>query len=112
DRRNVVFDVSDERVGDRAWFDALYQDLTDGGTGEFLWFLQHVKLGGWHPREVLRTAETAEQQRMSGDSVTQWAQACIDADAIVGGARGPYGTDAAPDLSSPISSQILHDAYS
>ena len=27
DRRNVVFDVSDERAGDKAWFDALYKDL-------------------------------------------------------------------------------------
>ena len=87
DRRNVVYDVSDERVGDRAWFDALYRDLAAGGTSEFLYFLQHVQLGDWHPRQILKTAETIEQQRMSGDSVSQWAQACIEADALIGARR-------------------------
>lgn len=84
DRRNVVFDVSDERVGDKAWFDNLYRDLAAGGTNEFLHFLQSVQLGDWHPREIPKTAETTEQQRMSGDSVSQWSQACIIADAIIG----------------------------
>ena len=77
----------------RAWFDPLYRDLDDGGTSEFLYFLQNLKLGDWHPREILKTAETTEQQRMSGDSVSQWSQACIDADAIIGAGRGPYGSE-------------------
>ena len=87
DRRNVVFEVSDEKAGDKSWFDGLYQDLNDGGTSEFLYFLQNLKLGDWHPRQILKTAETTEQQRMSGDSVSQWSRACIDADAIIGSVR-------------------------
>ena len=84
DRRYVVYDVSNDRAGDREWFDALYQDLADGGTREFLWLLQSVQLEKWHPRMAIRTAETKEQQRMSGDSVSQWSQSCIIADAIIG----------------------------
>src|SRR4029078_7162091 len=38
----------------------------------------------WHPRHQLKTAETATQQRMSADSVTQWAQACVEADELGG----------------------------
>ena len=30
---------------------------------------------------AIKTAETKEQQRMSGDSVSQWSQSCIIADA-------------------------------
>lgn len=108
DRRNVVYDVSDERAGDRAWFDSLYRDLTDGGTSEFLHFLQSVQLGDWHPRQILKTDETAEQQRMSGDSVSQWSQACIEADAIIGDtSRG------APrhDLRERVASEDLREAY-
>jgi Family of unknown function (DUF5906) len=82
ERRKVVFDVSAEHVADRVWFDALYRDLADGGTSEFLWLLRSVQLGAWHPRLIIKTEETAEQQRMSGDSVSQWSQACIIADAI------------------------------
>ena len=111
DRRYVVYDVSEERVGDKAWFDSLYRDVADGGTHEFLYLLTHVQLGDWHPREILKTAEATEQQRMSGDSVSQWSQACIEADAIVGAGRGPYGTETTHDLGTPISSPALYDAY-
>ena len=110
DRRNVVFDVSDERACDKTWFTPLYRDLNDGGTSEFLHFLQNLKLGDWHPREVLKTAEATEQQRMSGDSVSQWSQFCIDADAIIGG-RGSYGSETTHDLGTPISARALRDAY-
>lgn len=111
DRRNVVYDVSDERVGDRAWFDRLYRDLADGGTSEFLHLLLNLQLEGWHPRQNLRTSETAEQQRMSGDSVSQWSQACIDADAIVGAGRGSYGIEMTHDLGTALSSETLREAY-
>jgi Family of unknown function (DUF5906) len=81
-RRYVVYEVSDERACDKAWFDPIYRDLEDGGASEFLYLLQNVQLGSWHPREILRTAEATEQQRMTGDSVsprglsTRW-RACL-----------------------------------
>src|SRR5262245_21373486 len=111
DRRLVVYDVSDEHASDKTWFDPLYHDLENGGFSEFLYFLQNLRLGDWHPRQILKTAEAAEQQRMSGDSVSQWSQACVDADAVIGAARGPYGTDMTHDLGGPISSRALRDAY-
>ena len=111
DRRNAVFDVSDERACDKTWFAPLYQDLDDGGTSEFLYTLQNLKLGSWHPREILKTAETTEQQRMSGDSVSQWSQACINADAIIGAGRGPHGAEVSHDLGTRISVEVLREAY-
>jgi len=108
DRRHVVYDVSNEHVGDSDWFDALYQDLAESGTGEFLWLLKSLQLGDWHPRLTIKTEETTEQQRMSGDSASQWSQACIIADAIID--QGPYG--APHDLGGPISFADLLKAYS
>ncbi|MBR1153741.1 primase-helicase family protein [Bradyrhizobium sp. JYMT SZCCT0428] len=110
DRRYVVYDVSNEHVGDGFYFDALYRDLDDGGTSEFLWLLLNLRLGSWHPRMTIKTAETAEQQRMSGDSVSQWAQACVVADAVIG-VQGQYGP-APHDLSKLIASEDLRTAYS
>ncbi len=107
DRRNVVYDVSDERVGNKAWFDDLYRDLANGGISEFLYFLKNVQLGDWHPRQVLKTTETTEQQRMSADTVSQWSQACIDADAVIG---DPHRA-VSHDLGQRVSSQELRDAY-
>lgn len=107
ERRKVVYDISNEHVGDRAWFDALYRDLADGGTSEFLWLLQNLQLGTWHPRLIIKTEETAEQQRMSGDSVSQWSQSCINSDAIaVPDQRPPL------DLGALTSFPDLLDAYS
>jgi hypothetical protein len=110
DRRFFVLDVSDEHACDKAWFDHLYQDLNNGGISEFLDFLQSLQLGDWHPREILKTAETTEQQRMSGDSVSQWSQACIDADAIIG-AVGSYGGRPSHDLGQRVSTEDLREAY-
>ena len=109
DRRFVVYDVSDERACDKTWFDPLYQNLNDGGADEFLYLLQNLKLGDWHPRQILKTAETAEQQRMSGDSVSQWSQACIEADAIVGANLKFRFTSLS--LGQAITSETLRTAY-
>ena len=105
DRRNVVYDVLDEKAGDKTWFDRLYRDLDDGGAGEFLDFLQNLRLGDWHPREILKTEETTEQQRMSGDSVSQWSRACIDADALIHNSHG------SPELGQRIASDGLRESY-
>ena len=107
DRRNVVYDVSPEHANDKSWFGPLYRDLEDGGASEFLWFLQNLQLGDWHPRQIIKTAEATEQQRMSADTVSEWSQACIDADAIVG-APAPAPSY---DLGQPVSSKDLAEAY-
>jgi hypothetical protein len=67
--------------------------------------LQNLQLGTWHPRLIIKTEETAEQQRMSGDSVSQWSQACIIADAIASD-LGAY-----LDLGTLISFADLLNAY-
>ena len=107
DRRFVVYDVSDEHACDKTWFEPLYRDLEDGGYGEFLYLLQNIQLSDWHPREILKTAETTEQQRMSGDSVSQWSRACIDADALI---HNSYG--GSTDLGQRIASDGLRESYS
>jgi len=109
DRRYVVFDVSDARASDETWFGPLYLDLEAGGTSQFLWFLQSLRLGNWHPRQIIKTAEATQQQRMSADSISQWARACIEADAIIGGSQSSYPTS--HDLGVTVSSEELRAAY-
>ena len=84
DRRCFVLEVSAQKAQDASWFDPLYADFDNGGVEEFLWCLLKVNLKGWHPRQLPKTSESIEQQRFSADSISQWAQASIEADGIVG----------------------------
>jgi phage/plasmid-associated DNA primase len=106
DRRFFVLDVSDEKAQDVRWFDPLHKDLAEGGKEQFLQFLLKVKLAGWHPRNLPKTADTVAQQRMSADTVARWIQSCIDADSIVGHAHG-----LSFDLGTTVTSENLRTAY-
>jgi Family of unknown function (DUF5906) len=106
-RRYFVVEVSDEVAQDKSWFDPLYRDLKDGGTSEFLNFLLTLKLGNWHPREVPKTTELAQQQLLSAGSIEQWLLACAETDAVIGKAD-----ISSAELGSTISTQELYEAYS
>jgi hypothetical protein len=106
DRRFFVLDVSQEKAQDATWFDPLHKDLEAGGREEFLWLLMSLNLAGWHPRQLPKTTETDEQQRMSADTVGRWIQSCIDADEIVGLPLGPTFS-----LNTTVTSENLRMAY-
>jgi hypothetical protein len=61
---------------------------------------QQQQFGDWHPR----------QQRMSGDSISQWSQWCIDNDKIRG-PKGPDGTAQSNDLGRRVANADLRDSY-
>jgi hypothetical protein len=106
-RRYFVAEISDEVAQDKVWFDPLHQDLRDGGTGEFLNLLLTLKLGDWHPRDVPKTAELAEQQVLSAGSTEQWLLACAEMEGVIG--VGPTPT---AQLGTLVSTQELYGAYS
>jgi hypothetical protein len=106
-RRYFVVEVSDEVAQDKTWFDPLYQDLRDGGTAEFLNLLLKLKLGNWHPREVPKTDELAQQQVLSAGSTEQWLLACAEMEGVIG--SGPIP---AAQLGMLVSTQELYGAYS
>jgi hypothetical protein len=106
-RRYFVIEVSDEVAQDSGWFDPLYQDLRDGGTGEFLNTLLTVKLGNWHPRDVPKTDELAQQQVLSAGSTEQWLLACAEMEGVIGSGPTP-----AAQLGTLVSTQELYGAYS
>ncbi len=79
-RRWFVIEVDESRTFDREYFDALYGDMNDGGYGELLHFLLNVKLGNWHPRNIHRTTELADQQVLSAGSIKQWLLSAAEED--------------------------------
>ena len=75
--------MSDGVAQDKSWFDPLFRDLNDGGKSEFLNLLLTLQLRNWHPREVPKTTELAQQQVLTAGSVEQWLLACVDVDAVL-----------------------------
>jgi phage/plasmid-associated DNA primase len=106
DRRFFVLEVSAHRAQDESWFSPLYADLNNGGFEEVLWVLQRINVARWHPRQLPKTSESVEQQRFSADTISQWSQACIDADTIVG--HPVLGNQ---PLGQLYASNVLYEAY-
>lgn len=104
ERRYAMFDVSNERIGDRAYFRALHDELAHGGLEAMLWDLQHAPLGDWHPREIPHNEALRAQKERSLSPIQEWWLE------ILQNGRVPYGLRDEPDKVD--SSQLLANAQS
>jgi Bifunctional DNA primase/polymerase, N-terminal/Primase C terminal 2 (PriCT-2)/Family of unknown function (DUF5906) len=71
-RRYCVFDVSDTRKHDRAYWDALNQEMDNGGLAAMLYDLDAMELDGWHPRQIVKTEALQDQKELSMSWLDQW----------------------------------------
>jgi hypothetical protein len=62
------------------------------------------------PAELRALPEAIERQRMSGDSISQWSQWCIDAD-VIRRPAGPYGSTESDNLGTRVANEHLRDSY-
>ena len=80
-RRFAVFDVSDVRIGDKAYWDVLYAAIEDPAMiAAWAHYLEGVKLGNWHPRNhIPQTAALMEQKLFSGDATPEgFIRKCLE----------------------------------
>ncbi|WP_051558765.1 bifunctional DNA primase/polymerase [Allorhizobium undicola] len=78
-RRFAVFDVSDERRNDKAFFAALNNQMANGGHAAMLHDLLALDLTGWHPsRGIPQTQALAEQKALSLDPAAKWWMEVLD----------------------------------
>jgi hypothetical protein len=80
ERRFAVFDVSGERCGDRAYFDALHKELyQNGGAEAFLHDMLAMDLEDWHPRfDIPQTAGLKAQQVESEKPEVHWLWSLLE----------------------------------
>jgi len=73
ERRFAVFNVSDARRTDRAYFAALVDEIKTGGTEAFFADMLAMELGDWHPRnDVPETEGLAMQKQESARPELDW----------------------------------------
>lgn len=72
DRRFVVLDVKDARVGDHAYFDALGHEQANGGAPALLWDLLHYDLSVFRPERLPETVARRDQIIASMEPLSRW----------------------------------------
>lgn len=74
DRRYIVTDVCDDYKGDYEFFKAIRDELANGGTAAFFWYLLARDISGWHPRQIPQQLSQCgwELKIRSGNSIVQW----------------------------------------
>jgi Mesyanzhinovviridae DNA primase len=76
ERRYAAFQVSPAKLGDRAYFKALHDQINGGGAEAMFYDLGRMALGDWHPRDIpealLRGAALQKQQGLTLPPLEQW----------------------------------------
>ena len=74
DRRYVITDVSDFRKGDYPYFQAIREEMKNGGTAALMHYLQTWDISDWHPRKIPEHLQVCgwELKIRSGGSIVQW----------------------------------------
>jgi Family of unknown function (DUF5906) len=72
ERRFAVFDVADNRVGDRRYFADIAAQMENGGLGAMIYDMLHRDISGFEVRDVPETGALADQKKHSLDSLDRW----------------------------------------
>src|SRR6516165_5817202 len=79
ERRFAVFDTADKYAKGKApeevrkaYFDAMHNEINNGGLEAMLYDLLHWDLGNWHPRQVYETEGLRRQKEQSLSPIRQW----------------------------------------
>jgi hypothetical protein len=114
ERRFAVFNANDRFRGNRAFFDALYKQLDDGGLSALLWDLKARDISKFHPRSrVPMTKALADQKLRSLDYFDQWfyESLCRGSFGIGFGSADGTPWDGTPGQEVPFFTTDLQNAY-
>lgn len=92
ERRYAMFSVSNRRLKDEKYFEALHREMNEGGLEAMLHDLLQVELGDWHPRRIPNTAALREQKARSMSLLETWWENVLQ-EGIV-----PAGMKETPDI--------------
>jgi phage/plasmid-associated DNA primase len=90
ERRFLALAVSSARIGDHAYFDAIEDELRNGGLAAFLYGMLHRQIDRRLLRDVPKTRELRDQQGMSLSPELEWWQDCLF-EGKIGGLGWPGG---------------------
>jgi hypothetical protein len=78
ERRFCVIDVADNRVGDRAYFKAIAEQMENGGLAALIHDMLHRDISKFEVRDIPMTAALREQKTLSLGSIERWWLAMLE----------------------------------
>jgi hypothetical protein len=94
ERRYLVLDVADHRIGDREYFAALTKQMEDGGLAAMIHELLQRDISKFEVRDFPNTPALADQKKHSLDSLHKWWLAVLERGYLYKSRHGvPWFTD-------------------
>lgn len=94
ERRYCVFDVSSEKIGDKAYFDKLRRDCRNRGVqAAFLYEMLNRDISQFHTGKIPESVGLKEQRLHSLPSVGKWLADSLSTGTFAGDVDGPYVND-------------------
>ena len=89
ERRYAMFNVSNKKLRNETYFNALHDEINNGGLEAMLFDLLHVKLGDWHPRKVPNTEALRQQKIRSMTNLQEWWEQLLQEATIPAAGKEP-----------------------
>jgi len=108
ERRYFVLDVPDTRIGNRAYFNALYAQMESGGLAALIYDMLRRDISGFDPRDVPSTEALVEQKQLSLDSLDRWWLDVLERGFVW---RSRHGVDTFGGWDEFVSTELLNGSY-
>lgn len=104
DRRFVVLQISEEKIGDKAYFRDMMAQMENGGYEQLMYKLQNLSIEGFWAQEKPATESSFYLKFQSATSIEKFCYAILDEDSL--------GGEALSNLcGTKLPRRFIHDAY-
>jgi hypothetical protein len=108
ERRYFVLDVAGTRMGDRAYFAAIENQMQAGGAAAMLHALQHRDISRFEIRDIPGSQALADQKKHSLDTLDRWWLAVLERGFVW---RSRHGLPVFGEWQEFVSTELLNRAY-
>lgn len=108
ERRYAVFDASDHRIGQRAYFAAVVRQMDNGGLAAMIHEMLHRDISGFEVRDVPNTQALVDQKLHSLDTLDRWWLAVLERGFVW---RSRFGCPVFQEWQEFYTTELLHRSY-